>query len=156
MIFLLILIFGFSGAVSTKERHSHMPSPKLTPGDTLDMSVDELCNPRRADIDDNIPVTVKRQVFDRYGISGDRIGYNIDHLIPAKLGGSNSIKNLWPQPISGEWSHHRKNQLERRLLKLVCSGSLDLRKAQQEIAADWVSAYKKYIGDPVEKRSSRD
>jgi hypothetical protein len=29
---------------------------------------------------------------------------------------------------------------------LVCSGSLDLPTAQQAIASDWITAYKKYLG----------
>jgi len=28
---------------------------------------------------------------------------------------------------------------------MVCSGSLDLTEAQQEIAANWIEAYKKYF-----------
>lgn len=144
----LILIFSMSGLMSTQDRRSHLPNSKLTPGDTLALSADDLCNPGRADLEDNLSVTVKRQVLDRYGIGIHQTGYNIDHLIPLRLGGSNAVKNLWPQPISGQWNHNRKNQLERRLFKLVCNGSLDLKTAQQAIATDWVSAYKKYIGEP--------
>jgi hypothetical protein len=90
----------------------------------------------------------KRQVFDRYRIDKHEFGYKVDHLIPVRLGGSNSMDNLWPQPLSGEWCWQRKNKLERKLRKMVCLGHLDLKTAQQEIATDWVSAYKKYIGDP--------
>lgn len=149
------MILGLSGLLSAQDRRSHLPNPKLTPGETLDLTANDLCDPRR-DFGDNISITVKRQVMDRYGIGPTQTGYNIDHLIPMKLGGSGSIKNLWPQPISGQWNHHRKNQLERRLHKMVCDGSLDLKKAQQEIASDWVRAYKKYIGEPDRNRSSRD
>lgn len=72
------------------------------------------------------------------------VGYNVDHLIPISLGGSNSITNLWPQPLSGEWNYTMKNKLERKLYKMVCSGAITLERARQEIAGDWVSAYKKY------------
>jgi hypothetical protein len=93
-------------------------------------------------------MSLKRQVFDRYGMGPNApSGFNVDHLIPVGLGGSNSLDNLWPQPLAGEWSHHRKNKLEDRLRRLVCSGEFDLKIAQKEIAADWVAAYKKYVGE---------
>jgi hypothetical protein len=125
-----------------------MPNPKLTPGDTIAVTKDDVCGTRHRPLVDPIPIRVKSQVFARYGIStAGPSSYNIDHLIPMKLGGSNSIKNLWPQPLSGEWNYVLKNKLEKQLLKKVCRGELELSKAQQEIATDWVSAYKKYIGE---------
>jgi hypothetical protein len=119
----------------------------LTPGATLDVTQKELCEHGYESPDRTIPITLKIQVADRYAISQDMAGFNVDHLIPVGLGGSNSLKNLWPQPLSGEWSHFKKNELEARLRKMVCNGDLDLKKAQQEIATDWVSAYKKYVGE---------
>src|SRR4029077_18754254 len=100
-----------------------------------------------------ISVRVKSQVFERYGIRGTLIGYHVDHLIPPGLGGSNSIKNLWPQPLGGDWMNQMKNRLERRLRKLVCSGALDVKIAQQEIARDWIGAYKKYLSARGQVRS---
>jgi hypothetical protein len=76
-------------------------------------------------------------------------------LIPPKLGGSNSLKNLWPQPLAGDWTYQMKNRLERRLRKLACSGALDLRIAQQEIATDWIGAYKKYLSGLGQVQSNR-
>jgi hypothetical protein len=35
--------------------------------------------------------------------------------------------------------------LEDRLREMVCGGSLDLATAQQEIAVNWIAAYKKYF-----------
>jgi hypothetical protein len=47
-------------------------------------------------------------------------------------GGSNSIKNLWPQSTKTfPWNSYVKDALERRLHNLVCAGKLDLRTAQQ-------------------------
>lgn len=133
-----------------------MPNPKLTPGNTLNLKKDDLCGSTQKTLDGSLPISLKRKVFDRYGIRTDKsTPHNIDHLIPVSLGGSNSIENLWPQPLAGEWSYYHKNQLERRLRKLVCKGELDLEKAQQEISSDWVSAYKKYLGGPGRERSKR-
>ena len=38
-----------------------------------------------------------------------------------------------------------KDRLEDKLHELVCSGQLDLKTAQQVIAANWIEAYKKYV-----------
>ena len=111
-----------------QDRHDK-PNPRLTPGDVLNVTADDLCKPGHTEIEGKISVQVKSQVFDRYGIHGDLIGHNVDHLIPPELGGSNSLKNLWPQPLAGEWTNQMKNRLERRLHKMVCSGTLDLKAA---------------------------
>jgi hypothetical protein len=71
----------------------------------------------------------------------------LDHLIPLELGGAaDDVKNLWPQPATGQDGYHRKDRLETRLKRLVCAGQLKLRVAQRAIAADWLSAYHRYIG----------
>jgi hypothetical protein len=61
------------------------------------------------------------------------------------IGGSNSIKNLWPESYRTVWNAHVKDRLEDRLHALVIGGKLDLETAQREIATDWIAAYKKYI-----------
>lgn len=136
-----------------KDRVHYLPDQKLTPGDSLPVSKDDLCKPEYTSPADDLTIAVKREVFDRYVMGPTDVGYNVDHLIPIGLGGSDSLKNLWPQPLAGEWNYHMKNRLEKRLRKMVCSGELKLEEAQSEIAADWVSAYKKYI--VVKKRSPR-
>jgi hypothetical protein len=35
------------------------------------------------------------------------VAYELDHLIPLELGGSNDLRNLWPQPFEGEWNAHK-------------------------------------------------
>ena len=149
-----LLVLSLTAMAQAQNRHDK-PNPKLTPGHALKVTADDLCKPARAEIEGKISVRVKSQVFDRYCIRGTLISYNVDHLIPTRLGGSNSIKNLWPQPLAGEWTNQMKNRLERRLRKLVCSGALDLKTAQQEIATDWIGAYKKYLGAPGQTLSKR-
>lgn len=134
-----------------KDKVQYLPDPKLTPGDSLSVSKDDLCKAGYKSSADDLTIAVKRGVFDRYVMSPTDVGYNVDHLIPIGLGGSDSVKNLWPQPLAGEWNYHMKNRLEKKLRKMVCSGELKLEYAQREIAADWVSAYRKYI---VEKKRS--
>lgn len=154
LVFTALLALSLTGMAQAQGRR-YRPNPKLTPGHALNATADDLCKPGHAEVEGKISVRVKGQVFDRYGIGGDLIGYNVDHLIPPGLGGSNSLKNLWPQPLAGEWTSQMKNRLERRLRKLVCSGALDLKTSQQEIATDWIGAYKKYLGAPGQTLSKR-
>src|SRR5438876_682034 len=60
-------------------------------------------------------------------------------------GGPDAIRNLWPHSYSAAWNAHVKDDLEDRLRDMVCSGNMDLGEAQQEIAANWIAAYKKYF-----------
>ena len=71
--------------------------------------------------------------------------YEIDHLIPLELGGSNDISNLWPQSYVAPWGAHIKDELENRLHKLVCAGTITLPEAQNAITSNWIKAYEKYV-----------
>ncbi|MBV9850738.1 MAG: hypothetical protein JO250_13780 [Armatimonadetes bacterium] len=123
------------------------PDPRMTPGDTLDVTVQDICVPGYTQKVRNVPQEVKRQVYAEYGITSHRPGeYEVDHLISLELGGSNSVKNLWPQSYETQpWNAHVKDDLENKLHEMVCSGQLDLATAQHEIATDWIAAYKKYF-----------
>lgn len=127
------------------------PKPKagLTPGETRPIKLDEICrNPQAEVVTVNIPEETRRKVFDEYGINGRADNFEVDYLITPDLGGAESIRNLWPQPYSARWNARVKDQLEQRLHQLVCTGKVDLATAQHDIAADWIGAYKKYVGTP--------
>jgi hypothetical protein len=91
---------------------------------------------------------MKEEVYREYGITQHHRGeYECDHLISLELGGSNSIKNLWPQSYrTRPWNARVKDRLENRLHQLVCAGQLELKTAQQAIALNWIEAYKRYVG----------
>jgi hypothetical protein len=40
-----------------------------------------------------------------------------------------------------------KDALEEKLRWLVVSGQIDLQSAQREIAEDWITAYRHYVGE---------
>lgn len=61
----------------------------------------------------------------------------LDHLIPLSLGGSNDVRNLWPEPGPVP---NGKDKVERSLLTAVCRHGADLETAQQAIAEDWTTA----------------
>ena len=125
-----------------------LPDPKLTPGDAFPVSRADVCVPGYSKRVRDVPIALKREVLRRYGVpSQDRRDYEIDHLIPLSLGGSNSIRNLWPQSRkTSPWNAGKKDFLEDRLHKLVCSGAVDLMEAQKTISTNWIDAYRKYIG----------
>jgi hypothetical protein len=125
-----------------------LPDPKLTPGDTFDVTAQDVCVPGYAKKVRAVPAWLKRQAYTEYGITEYKTGdYEVDHLIPLSLGGSNSIRNLWPQSTkTSPWNSYVKDALERKLHKLVCASQLDLETAQREIASNWIEAYQKYIG----------
>ena len=88
------------------------------------------------------------EILTRYGLPpGDHPDYEIDHLIPLCLGGSDDSSNLWPEPrrtIEPTWNAEAKDRLERFMCDMVCSGQLDIGTAQEAIAKDWIAAYHKY------------
>ena len=131
---------------STSTYSAYLPDPNLTPGDTLDVTTDDICVPGYSQKVRDVPESVKKQAYAEYGITSHEPGaYEVDHLISLELGGSNALKNLWPESYTGDCNAHVKDKLENHLHKLVCDGSVDLKTAQHEIATDWVAAYQKYI-----------
>src|SRR5450759_2271069 len=125
---------------------AHLPDPSLSPGDTLDVTTGDICVSGYSAKVRDVPQLVKDQVYAEYGITSHAPGsYEVDHIISLELGGSNSIRNLFPEPYDGDWNAHIKDKLENKMHSLVCSGQLDLAIAQQEISTDWINAYIKYI-----------
>lgn len=97
---------------------------------------------------------MKREVFARYGLSGNndpvcqsKRRFEIDHLISRELGGTDTIKNLWPQCYGGPWNAVMKDRTENRAHKEVCSGNLVLEGVQSQIATDWRALYRLFFGD---------
>lgn len=124
-----------------------VPDSKLTPGDIIPTATKEVvCVPGYTKTVRNVPESLKKQVFQEYGIDPKSDKFEVDHLISLELGGSNDIKNLWPQSYTTDpLNAHSKDKLEDHLHSLVCKGVITLTEAQKEIATDWVFAYKKYF-----------
>lgn len=124
------------------------PNARLTPGVSMMVTLAQVCvaEPQPAEHDD-LPASVKRNVFERYGMQHVRYrDFEVDHLITRELGGTNSAENLWPEPYYDTvWNARVKDQLEVHLRQLVCSGQISLATAQHDLASDWIGAYRKYF-----------
>jgi hypothetical protein len=140
------ILLGVIGLGTSSSESNAIPRSDLTPGAVRSVSAKDVC---RADLSGNADVipAVQRLVFAEYGMpNAERRAYEVDYLITPALGGSDDIRNLWPQPyVSSPWNAHVKDALEDRLRGMVCNGQLDLATAQHEIAVNWVAAYKKYF-----------
>jgi hypothetical protein len=97
-----------------------------------------------------VPSSEATAVYTEYHVRHLPYAHEVDHLISLELGGSNAIRNLWPEPYAGVWGARTKDKLENRLHALVCAGSLTLQAAQRAISVDWVAAYQRYVaGTPA-------
>ena len=79
---------------------------------------------------------VKAEMYKAYGIKSGTTS-ELDHLVSLELGGSNDVKNLWPEVGS---LPNPKDKVENDLHRAVCSGKVTLAAAQQAIATDWLTA----------------
>lgn len=68
----------------------------------------------------------------------------LDHQVPLELGGSNDVKNLWPEPsdIPNGGYRNTKDSVERSLHSAVCATHprITLVQAQNAINDDWTTA----------------
>ena len=134
------------GAQSMEYQAFALPRRTLTPGAVFPVALDALCGTSAVDNDPPVNPTLQQAVFKEYGLpNSSRVAYELDYLITPALGGSDDIKNLWPQPYSSTWNARVKDQLEDHLHELVCQGQVQLTTAQKEIATDWISTYKRYF-----------
>jgi len=132
-----------------------LPEPALTPGAVTQLTTAELCNgvrPSRLVTDD-----VRQQVLRAYGMERVSVAaYELDALVTPELGGSTDPANLWPQRYqSPVWNARVKDELERLLPEMVCRQEITLTQAQQEIATDWIAAYKRYFKTETPLRAHR-
>jgi hypothetical protein len=126
--------------------HAILPDPKMTPGDTLPgVTAEDVCTPGWSREHRHVTEDMRSKVYTAYGRTRGPGCCEVDHLIPLELGGSNDIKNLWPQPDDPRPGDGEKDQLENDLHARVCNGSMSLADAQRCIATDWVKCWETYV-----------
>jgi len=147
-VFALIVVLALA-AQSQPDYSAFLPDSQLTPGATFNVTANDVCTAGYAGRVRNVPQSEKNAVYAEYHIDHRQPGeYEVDHLISLELGGSNDIKNLWPQSyVTKPLNAHVKDKLENALHREVCSGKVDLATAQHDIATNWITSYQKYVGD---------
>lgn len=114
-----------------------------TPGDIFPkVTKAQVCTPGYAKAARDVSQSLKNKVYAAYGIKKRKPGqYEIDHLVSLRLGGSNDISNLWPQSGSPSPGFNEKDRVGKFLHDEVCKGRMSLRKAQIELATNWLTIY---------------
>ena len=151
----MLLAAAGAAPVAAQEQPTPIrPDSVMTPGAVLDVSDTDVCTPGYSKRVRHVTAETKRAVYAEYGVTVHAPGdYEVDHLISLEIGGSNSIKNLWPESYLTEpWNARVKDKLENRLHRLVCAGTMSLKEAQDAIAKDWIAAYKRYM--PVRRQAA--
>jgi hypothetical protein len=128
--------------------HNALPDSACTPGAVFSQATKEqICVPGYTKTVRDVPNDVKDQVYAEYGIVQHSPGqYEVDHLVPLELGGSNDIANLWPEAAEPRPGFHEKDMVENYLHDQMCAGAIPLRQAQTEIATNWLAVYQQMAG----------
>jgi hypothetical protein len=125
----------------------NLPDKNLTGGSVRTGNRDAACGHAK-ESRGRMNVVRRDEILRRYGLPpGIHPDYQIDHLIPLCLGGSDDPSNLWPQPrrsIEDTWNAEAKDRLERLMCRMVCDGQIDIAVAQEAFATDWIAAYHAY------------
>jgi hypothetical protein len=126
-----------------------LPDPACTPGAVFRKATRKLvCRKGYSSKVRHVTSSTRENVYAEYGIASHTPEeYEIDHLVPLELGGSNAISNLFPQPAVPDppgMGFHDKDRLENSMHADVCDQLYGLGEAQKAIAANWVQAYTDY------------
>jgi hypothetical protein len=138
---------------------SDLPDPTLTPGGIATTDEQVVCartNGRtyertaRAGFTENMKAQITRAYGQTPRLDGD---HELDHRVPAALGGESNAANVWWQPGRGHgtlWDYHVKDRLDDWAWRQVCvRHAMSLIDAQAIfLAPDWRVPYCKLIGGP--------
>lgn len=120
-----------------------LPDPACTPGAVFPgATAEQVCRSGYASSVRNVSQSTKDDVYAEYGITSRAPGqYEVDHLVPLELGGSNDIANLWPELSTTAPGSNEKDKVENYLHDQVCAGKMNLQDAQNQIATNWIAVY---------------
>lgn len=90
---------------------------------------------------------LKQEQMRELGQPGTAHDYHEDHIVPLCVGGHpKDPRNLWPQPLHGQWADRHKNQLELSVCRMLCRGNITLEAGQAIfLAPDWREEYQRFF-----------
>jgi hypothetical protein len=91
---------------------------------------------------------LKAKQMRELGLPGTMHDYHEDRLVPLCVGGHPSDpRNLWPEPVAGQWSASARDQLEASVCRQLCRGDITLEDGLEIfLEPDWAKAYMRYFG----------
>ena len=122
------------------------PNFLLSPGDVLTTDTSIICTVGYTKTVRDVPDSLKKQVYAEYGVTPVPYAYEIDHVISLELGGSNDVRNLFPEPYNISLGARQKDVVENYLHKQVCQESMSIQEAQQLIVYNWTDVYARIKG----------
>ena len=119
----LLSSFCLCRSALAQDEASCLPDVQLTPGHASALTAADICKLEYDNPASKIPTALKSRVFARYGVNRYEVGYNVDHLIPARLGGSNGAgagKTNWSADCAswfaaGDSPSDRRDRRSRRI-----------------------------------------
>lgn len=135
-----------------------LPDRNCTPGAVFpEATKEQVCVPGYSQKARNVSDKNKKEVYAMYGISYPQpFGtYELDHLVPLSLGGSNDIANLWPKSAEPFPGFFEKNVVGNYLHEEVCKDNVALSVAQERIANDWPEIYSNLDPQIIERLKNK-
>jgi hypothetical protein len=121
-----------------------LPDAACTPGAVFpDATPTEVCVPGYTKQVRSVSTKLRKQVYAAYAIAYPQPTgtYELDHLIPLALGGSNDAANLFPEARDPAPGFKEKDVVEVYLYGELCAGHIDMAAAQAQIANNWLAVY---------------
>ena len=129
--------------------HARTPGV-IDPGIKQENIADSICVPgytKTVRPPSSYTTRLKAEQMRERGLPGSVQDYHEDHLVPLCVGGHPSDpRNLWPEPVVGQWNAAVKHQLESSVCRAVCKGAMTLEQGQGVfLHGDWTKAYEKFF-----------
>jgi hypothetical protein len=130
-----------------------LPDPECSPGAIFPKATTvEICISGYTKKVRNVSASLKKKIYKAYGISyPQKTGsYEMDHIIPLELGGSNESANLFPESRDPDPGFREKDVVENFLHQEACAGRIPLDQAQKAIATDWTKIYQSLTSEEIQ------
>jgi len=121
-----------------------LPDAACTPGAVFaNAAPSDICVPGYTKGVRSVSTKLRKQVYAAYDTTypPPTGTYELDHLIPLALGGSNDAANLFPEARDPAPGFKEKDVVEVYLYEEMCAGRVSLAAAQAQIAQNWLAVY---------------